>query len=95
MDQYSSYRYTGVPLEGRGILAIPDPDGEGIMVWSSHQIPFFHRTLISEYIGIPEDNIRVSQPYLGGGFGQKAGIYGEDVLGIRIFLKLLVKQEIP
>ena len=95
MDQYSSHRYTGVPLEGRGILAIPDPDGEGIMVWSSHQIPFFHRALISESIGIPEDNIRVSQPYLGGGFGQKAGIYGEDVLGIRIFLKLLVKQEIP
>ena len=79
-DQYSSHRYTGVPLEGRGILAIPDPDGEGIMVWSSHQIPFFHRALISESIGIPEENIRVSQPYLGGGFGQKAGIYGEDVL---------------
>ena len=79
-DQYSSHRYTGVPLEGRGILAIPDPDGEGLMVWSSHQIPYFHRALISESIGISEEKIRVSQPYLGGGFGQKAGIYGEDVL---------------
>ena len=79
-QRYSSHRYAGVPLEGRGILAMPDPDGEGIMVWSSHQIPFFHRALIAESLGLPEDTIRVAQPYLGGGFGQKAGIYGEDVL---------------
>ena len=79
-QRYKSHRYTGVPLEGRGILAIPDPDGEGMMVWSSHQIPFFHRALIAESLGVPEETIRVAQPYLGGGFGQKAGIYGEDVL---------------
>lgn len=79
-QRYKSHRYTGVPLEGRGILAIPDPDGEGMMVWSSHQIPFFHRALIAESLSVPEETIRVAQPYLGGGFGQKAGIYGEDVL---------------
>ena len=79
-QRYKSHRYTGVPLEGRGILAIPDPDGEGMMVWSSHQIPFYHRALIAESLGVPEETIRVAQPYLGGGFGQKAGIYGEDVL---------------
>ena len=78
--RYRSHRYTGVPLEGRGILAIPDPDGEGMMVWSSHQIPFFHRALITESLGVPEETIRVAQPYLGGGFGQKAGLYGEDIL---------------
>ncbi len=79
-QRYKSHRYAGVPLEGRGILAIPDPDGEGMKVWSSHQIPFFHRALIAESLGVPEETIRVAQPYLGGGFGQKAGIYGEDVL---------------
>ena len=79
-ERYFSHRYTGVPLEGRGILAIPDPDGEGMMVWSSHQIPFFHRALIAESLGLDVETIRVAQPYLGGSFGPKAGLYGEDVL---------------
>ena len=79
-ERYHSHRYTGVPLEGRGILVLPDIGGSGMTVWSSHQIPHFHRALIAEALGIDEDTVRVAQPYLGGGFGQKAGIYGEDVL---------------
>jgi carbon-monoxide dehydrogenase large subunit len=78
--RFYSHRHTGVPLEGRGLLALPDIGGSGMTVWSSHQIPYFHRALIAESLGIPEDTVRVRQPYLGGGFGQKAGIYGEDVL---------------
>ena len=79
-ERYRSHRYTGVPLEGRGMLAIPDIGGSGMTVWSSHQIPYFHRALIADSLGVSEETVRVVQPYLGGGFGQKAGIYGEDVL---------------
>ena len=79
-ERYHSHRYTGVPLEGRGILAMPDIAGSGMTVWSSHQIPHFHRALIAESLEIPEETVRVAQAFLGGGFGQKAGIYGEDVL---------------
>ena len=79
-ERFYSHRYSGVPLEGRGMLAMPDVDGFGMTVWSSHQIPHFHRALIAESLGISEQMIRVAQPYLGGGFGQKAGVYGEDVL---------------
>ena len=79
-DRYHSHRYTGVPLEGRGILALPNIGNQGMTVWSSHQIPYFHRALIAETLGIREETIRVAQPYLGGGFGQKAGIYSEDVM---------------
>lgn len=79
-ERYYSHRYTGVPLEGRGIVAMPDIAESGMTIWSSHQIPHFHRALIAESLGIPDGTIRVAQTYLGGGFGQKAGIYGEDVL---------------
>lgn len=79
-DRYYSHRYTGVPLEGRGLLATPDPAGEGMTVWSSHQMPHFHRALICEALSLPEFAVRVLQPDIGGGFGQKAGLYPEDVL---------------
>ncbi|MDG2406461.1 MAG: xanthine dehydrogenase family protein molybdopterin-binding subunit [Paracoccaceae bacterium] len=79
-DRFCSHRHTGVPLEGRGILALPDIGGQGMLVWSSHQIPYFHRALIAETLGVNEETIRVAQPHLGGGFGQKAGIYSEDVM---------------
>jgi carbon-monoxide dehydrogenase large subunit len=79
-ERFDSQRYTGVPLEGRGMLAIPDAVGEGLTVWSSHQMPHFQRALICEALGIPDFAVRVAQPDIGGGFGQKAGLYPEDVL---------------
>lgn len=79
-ERLRSQRYTGVPLEGRGMVAVPEVSGEGLTVWSSHQLPHFHRALICEALEIPEFQVRVRQPLLGGGFGQKAGLYPEDVL---------------
>ena len=79
-DRFYSHRYTGVPLEGRGMLAIPDTTDGSLKVWSSCQLPYFHRALISEALNISEDKVRVAQPYLGGGFGMKAGLYSEDIL---------------
>lgn len=79
-DRYYSHRYTGVPLEGRGILALPELSGRGLTVWTSHQLPHFHRATICEALGLPEHAVRAVQPDIGGGFGQKAGLYPEDVL---------------
>ena len=79
-DRFTCHRYTGVPLEGRGLLAAPDPDRRGMTVWSNHQLPHFQRALICEALGKPEFTVRVLQCDVGGGFGQKAGLYPEDVL---------------
>ena len=32
-------RVTGVPIEGRAVLAAPDAEGERLTVWSSTQVP--------------------------------------------------------
>lgn len=79
-EHYRSQRYAGVPLEGRGMLAIPDSVGTGLTIWSSHQMPHFHRALVCQALGVPEFSVRISQADIGGGFGQKAGLYPEDVL---------------
>jgi carbon-monoxide dehydrogenase large subunit len=78
--RYGSHRYTGVPLEGRGMLAVPELAGQGMTVWTSQQLPHFHRATICEALGLPEHAVRAVQPDIGGGFGQKAGLYPEDVL---------------
>ncbi|MBX3500458.1 MAG: xanthine dehydrogenase family protein [Alphaproteobacteria bacterium] len=77
-DRFAIQRYSGMALEGRGLLAVPAQDG--LTVWASHQLPHFLRGLICESLALPHYAVRVLQPDIGGGFGQKAGMYSEDVL---------------
>ena len=77
-DTFKIQRYSGMALEGRGILAVPTESG--LNVWASHQLPHFLRNLIADTLGLPQFSVRVTQPDIGGGFGQKAGMYAEDLL---------------
>jgi len=47
---------------------------EGVTLWTCSQSPFAQRDLIAQSLGIPHGNLRVVSPYVGGGFGGKAGI---------------------
>ena len=40
-------------------------------IWGSTQAPFRARMLLARALGIPEHQIRIIQPYVGGGFGGK------------------------
>lgn len=48
-----------------------------IKIWTSAQSPFAVRNLLSVAIGVPRSKIEVVVPYVGGGFGRKAGIHLE------------------
>lgn len=48
--------------------------GDRLRVWTSAQSPFTVRNLLSCALGIPHGSIQVHVPYVGGGFGGKAGI---------------------
>jgi carbon-monoxide dehydrogenase large subunit len=78
-DRFYSHRHTGVPMEGRGMLAVPDAGG-GLTIWTSHQLPHFQRALVCQALGLPEFSVRAAQGDIGGGFGPKAGLYPEDIL---------------
>jgi aerobic carbon-monoxide dehydrogenase large subunit len=73
-------RVTGVPIEGRAVLAAPDPEGARLSVWSSTQVPFNVRAAIATALGLAEASIRVVAPDVGGGFGIKGHVYPEEVL---------------
>lgn len=57
------------PIEPRAVLA--EWHGDRVQIWSSTQVPFAARALVSETLGLPENKIRVTVPHLGGGFGAK------------------------
>jgi aerobic carbon-monoxide dehydrogenase large subunit len=73
-------RVTGVPIEGRAVLAAPDPESGRLTVWSSTQVPFNVRAAVAAALELPEDSVRVVAPDVGGGFGIKGHVYPEDVL---------------
>ncbi|MCW2820666.1 MAG: xanthine dehydrogenase, molybdenum binding subunit apoprotein [Marmoricola sp.] len=73
-------RVTGHPMETRGVLATVDPVNGHLTVWSSTQVPYMVRTRIAEQLGLPEQEIRVVAPDVGGGFGPKVQVYPEEVL---------------
>ncbi len=74
-----SQRLSGVPLEGRAVLAAPDPATGGVVVWSTHQAPHVLRSGLAAALRLPQNQIRVIAPEVGGGFGVKFGTYPEDV----------------
>ncbi|MEX2622192.1 MAG: aerobic carbon-monoxide dehydrogenase large subunit [Acidimicrobiia bacterium] len=63
------------PLETCGILADVNPATGQATLYMTSQAPHAHRTLFAIVTGLPEENIRIISPDLGGGFGNKVPIY--------------------
>lgn len=74
-----SRRQNALPLEPRGAHAAFDPVSERITLTCSTQMPHLMRTAIAELVGIPESDLRVIAPDVGGGFGQKMSLTPEYV----------------
>ena len=76
--RFVNHRTAGAPIEPRGVIA--DYRAGDLTVWSSTQIPNFLRLFLAIQLGMTEDRIRVIAPDVGGGFGSKLQIYGEEIL---------------
>jgi aerobic carbon-monoxide dehydrogenase large subunit len=63
------------PMETCGTVADMDKVTGKLTVWSTTQAPHAHRTLYALVAGLPEHKIRIISPDIGGGFGNKVGIY--------------------
>ncbi len=77
---YYTQRLSACPMETRGVLATYSDVTDEMTVWSSTQTPYMVRTRIAEQVGIPEQQVRVIVPDMGGGFGPKVQVYPEEVL---------------
>ena len=63
------------PLETCGAVASMDKVNGKLTLWGTFQAPHVVRTVASLLSGIEEHNIRVVSPDIGGGFGNKVGVY--------------------
>jgi carbon-monoxide dehydrogenase large subunit len=73
-----NHRTAGAAIEPRGVLA--DHRAGELTLWSSTQVPHFVRLFLALLLGISEERVRVIAPEVGGGFGSKLQVYGEEVL---------------
>jgi carbon-monoxide dehydrogenase large subunit len=72
-------RCTGVTPEPRGILADYSAIDERLTVYHSGQTPHVMQALLSKHLGIEEDRVRVVSRDVGGGYGIKIHIYGDEL----------------
>ena len=79
-------RYCATPIEPRGILV--SPEGDGVRIWASTQAPHKLSAIVAETLGLSRDSTRVTTTDVGGGFGQKAHAYPEDVVVAWLALRL-------
>ena len=73
-----NHRVSGAPIEPRGVLA--DYKAGAITVHSSTQVPHFVRLFMAIILGISEERVRIIAPEVGGGFGAKLQVTGEEML---------------
>jgi carbon-monoxide dehydrogenase large subunit len=81
-----NHRIAGAPIECRGVLA--EHSSNKITITSSTQVPHFLRLFTALLLGESEERVRVIAPEVGGGFGAKLQIYGEEILLAAIARKL-------
>jgi carbon-monoxide dehydrogenase large subunit len=62
--------------------------GGEFTLWSSTQIPHVLRVMLALVTGIPEQNLRVIAPDVGGGFGSKLQVTAEEVLAVLVARRL-------
>jgi len=85
---YVQQRLIPSAMEPRGVVAVPQPFGGGYTLYSSTQIPHILRVMAAVTTGIPETDLRVVAPSVGGGFGSKLNVYGEELVALALARRL-------
>lgn len=75
-------------MEPRSVVAAPMGMSDEITLWSATQVPHILRLLLALVTGVPENNLRVVAPDVGGGFGGKLQCYREEILVTQLARKL-------
>ena len=75
-------------IEPRGVVAHYEPGKGSMTIWSSTQNPHILRTMIAAMTGLGQDQVRAIAPEVGGGFGAKINIYGEEYVAAAVSKRL-------
>jgi carbon-monoxide dehydrogenase large subunit len=81
-------RIAPIALENRGVVASYTKSDGSLTVWLSTQIPHIIKTWYADYLGIPENKVRVVAPDVGGGFGAKAQMFSDEIAVVLASVKV-------
>ncbi|MGW9478418.1 xanthine dehydrogenase family protein molybdopterin-binding subunit [Saccharomonospora azurea] len=73
-------------MEPRSVVV--DPTAPQLTMWSATQIPHITKTMAALTLGIPEHQLRVIAPDVGGGFGGKLAVIPEEFIALLVARKL-------
>ena len=81
-------RHSGVPLETRGAIAVPEAHTGILRLYGAAKVPHYNRQALAAMLGLPLDRIHLHEGHVGGGFGIRGELYPEDVLACAAALRL-------
>ncbi len=87
-QRYYQQRMVPTAIEARAVVADYRRASGELTVWSSTQIPHFLKLFTSLATGVPEHLVRVIAPEVGGAFGSKLQVYGEEFTCAALAMKL-------
>ena len=83
-----NHRLVPNAIEPRGVVAHYEPGKDSMTIWSSTQNPHILRSMIAALNSMGQHQVRAIAPEVGGGFGSKINIYGEDYVASAISKRL-------
>ena len=86
-QRYVQQRLIPMAMEPRAVAAVPQPFGGDMTMYSSTQVPHILKVMTALTLGIPEHQMRVVAPAVGGGFGSKLNVYAEELLCVALARK--------
>src|SRR5271168_4301146 len=81
-------RHSGVPLETRGAIAVPEAATGVLRLYGAAKVPHYNRQALAAMLELPLDRIHLHEGHVGGGFGIRGELYPEDVLTCAAALRL-------
>ena len=78
--RFYNQRLIPLAMEPRGSVALWEPGPQHLTLWASTQGPHIIRSFFAKIFDLPENQVRVIAPEVGGGFGSKLDIYPDEVL---------------
>jgi len=81
-------RHSGVPLETRGAIAVPEVASGILRLYGAAKVPHYNRQALAAMLGLSLDRIHLHEGHVGGGFGIRGELYPEDVLVCAAALRL-------
>jgi CO/xanthine dehydrogenase Mo-binding subunit len=81
-------RHTAVSLEPRSVLAQYDKATGKLTIITSSQCPHMIQRVLAEMLAIPDHNVQIIAPDVGGSFGLKIHSYGDEVATVAAAMQL-------